>query len=141
MFLNSRTGIIIKSALFALLWVAIITCTAFPCLLEKGNHFLAEQYNFGHAGQFLLFSLGIYTFDLMMQVLYAIDKHLNKIFVVQILGGVSVCVFAISMTKDMEVNNIWVFLFIWIAMFYMKMLTLYMSDKTKTVTTEKLGDL
>jgi hypothetical protein len=134
MFVKGKTGIIFKSGIFALLWVLIVTCTMFPNLLERGNHFLSEQYNFEHVGQALLFALGIYLFDLMIQILYAVDEHLNKIFVVQILGGIAVCVFAISMTKNMGVDNIWTFLFVWIAMFYMKVLTLYMSSKTKKVT-------
>jgi hypothetical protein len=114
--------------------VAIIICTSFPVLLERGNHFLTEQYNFERTGQAFLFVLGIYMFDLMIQILYSIDTHLSRIFVVQILGSVVICLFAISVTKDMEVSNMCPLLFVGIAMAYMKAFTLCMSDKNQKVT-------
>ncbi|MDR1595122.1 MAG: hypothetical protein LBS43_11670 [Prevotellaceae bacterium] len=146
MIAKSKTGIILKASGLALLWVTIISCTMFPELLERGNTFLSEQYIFGDVGTVLLFSLGIYTFDLMIQVLYVIDEHLDKTFLVQILGGVSVCVLAISFTKNMGVSNIYPFLIVGLSMCYMKTVAIYMSDKTKKAGNRKLrikkiGDL
>jgi hypothetical protein len=146
MIVKSKTGIILKASVFALLWVVIISCTMFPELLKKENGFLFRQYIFGDVGTVLLFSLGIYTFDLMIQVLYAIDEHLDRIFIVQILGGVTVCVLAISFMKNMEVNNILPFLIVALSMGYMKTVAIYMSDKTKKTGNQKLrikkiGDL
>jgi hypothetical protein len=129
MFLKDRIRRIFKSILFASLWVAIITCTTFPDILERGNHFFTEQYDFEHVGQVLLIALGIYTFDLMMHILYSIDEYLHKIFIVQILGGVSICVFTISLTKNMGVYNICPLMFVGISMCYMKAITLSMNSR------------
>jgi hypothetical protein len=113
--------------------VSIIICTSFPVLLERGSFFLSEQYNFEHTGQIFLFMLGVYIFDLMIQILYAIDEHLSRIFITQIFVGILICLLAISGTKNMGVSNIYTFLFVGISMAYMKALTLYMSDKNKRV--------
>ncbi|MDR0725994.1 MAG: hypothetical protein LBF59_08330, partial [Prevotellaceae bacterium] len=96
-----------KASGYAVLWVLIVTFTIFPELLESKGSFLTERYIFGNVGQSMLFTLGIYTFDLMIQVLYSIDKHLSKIFIANILGGVTACVLSISLTKNMGVSNIW----------------------------------
>jgi hypothetical protein len=77
MAVEDKIGIILKAGGFALLWVSIITCTIFPKLLVNLN-FFTEQYSFGSIGQALLFVLGVYTFDLMIQVLYAFDAHLKN---------------------------------------------------------------
>jgi hypothetical protein len=134
MFAKNKIGIIIfKSGGFALLWVLIVSCTMFPELLGSGIYFLAEQYNFGNVGRALLFALGIYTFDLMIQVLYAIDGYISKKFVAQILGCITICILAISLTIDTGLCNICPFLFVSISMGYMKALALYMSDTTKKI--------
>jgi hypothetical protein len=140
MIAGNKIGIILKANGFALLWVLLITCAMFPKLLEDVS-FLTEQYSFGSVGQILLFSLGIYTFDLMIQVLYSIDEFLNKLFIAQILVSVTVCVLAVSFTKNMGVNNICPFLFVGLSMGYMKALTLYMSDKTKKIKNVRAGGL
>ncbi|MDR1130027.1 MAG: hypothetical protein LBK96_03485 [Prevotellaceae bacterium] len=136
MVIEDKIGIIMKAGGFAVLWVSIVTCTMFPDLLGNFN-FLTERYSFGNIGQALLFALGVYTFDLMIQVLYAVDGHLSKMFIAQILGGVTVCVLAISFTKNMGVYNIWPILFVGLAMIYMKTITLCMSDKTKKIGNRK----
>jgi hypothetical protein len=101
--------------------------------LTRENSFLTEQYNFGDIGRSLLFALGVYIFDLMIQVTYAIDEYFNKIFIAQILGGLSVCVLLISLSKGTELYNIFLLLIVGIAMFYMKMLTLLISGETKRI--------
>jgi hypothetical protein len=136
MFIKNKTGIVLKAGGFALLWVAVINCTMFPDLLVRGKSFLTEQYNFGYVGQLLLFSLGVYTLDLMIQVLYAIREHLSRRFIAHILGSVTVCVLAISLTNNMDVNNGYLLLIVGVAMGYMKAFSLYKSDETK-----KNGDL
>jgi hypothetical protein len=146
MFAKDKIGIIIfKSGGFALLWVLIVTCTMFPEVLGSGIRFLTEQYSFGNVGQVLLFSLGIYTFDLMIQVLYAIDKHISKKFIAQILGCITICVLAVSLTMNTGLYNIYPFVFIGISMGYMKALTLYVSDAAKEINCPesdiKIGDL
>ncbi|MDR2651584.1 MAG: hypothetical protein LBC68_04635 [Prevotellaceae bacterium] len=146
MFVKSKIGIIIfKAGGFALLWVLIVTCTMFPEVLGSGIRFLSERYIFGNVGRVLLFTLGIYTFDLMIQILYAIDEHLSKKFIAQILGCITVCILSVSLTIDTGLQNIGPFLFVGISMGYMKALTLYVSDTTKKVdnleSEIKIGDL
>jgi hypothetical protein len=138
MIAKDNIGIILKASVFALLWIAVINCTMFPVLLEGGKSFFSEQYNFEYVGQILLFSLGIYTFDLMIQVLYAIRERLSRRFITHILGSVTVCVLAVSITKNMEMNNGYLLLFVGIAMGYMKAYTLYVSDKSKKYSNKRL---
>ena len=99
--MSSKTSIILRASGFALFWVTIVTCTMFPDILTKGKTFLTEQYDFEYVGRGLLFALGVYIFDLMIQVLYAIDKRLNKMFVVNILSGLSISVLTIALSKDL----------------------------------------
>jgi hypothetical protein len=103
----------------------------FPVLLGSEIHFLSEQYNFEDIGRVLLFSLGIYTFDLMIRVLYSLDGHIDRIFIVQILGSITVCILAVSLTINTGLYNIYLFLFVGISIGYMKALTLYISDAIK----------
>ncbi|MDR1340478.1 MAG: hypothetical protein LBK58_10565 [Prevotellaceae bacterium] len=138
MIIEDKIGIILKAGGFALLWVSIVTCTMFPEMLGRAG-FLTEQYNFGDIGQTLLFALGVYTFDLMVQVLYAVDGYFNKIFIVIILGSVTVSVLIISITKDMGVYNFCPFLFVGLSMAYMKAATLYISDRTKKIEIKRGG--
>jgi hypothetical protein len=133
MFAKSKTGIILKAIIIALAWVSIMNCTIFPDLVKDGKKFLAEQYNFDYVGQILLFAIGIYTLDLTIQVLYAVEEHLSIIFFIPILGSVAICVLVISLAKNMDTNNGYPLLFVGFAMGYMKALTLIVSDMTKKV--------
>ncbi|MDR1887199.1 MAG: hypothetical protein LBQ70_04715 [Prevotellaceae bacterium] len=129
-----------KAGALALAWVLIVTCSVFPQILELEKHFFSEQCDFENMGKSLLFATGVYFFDLIIQVLYAIDELLSKAFIVTILTCVTICVLTVPVAISMKWNNIYSVLIVVLAMGYIKALSIYMSDKTKEIKNRQIAD-
>jgi hypothetical protein len=126
MFLNSRTGIILKAGTVALLWISIITYTTFPGLVGDTVSFLSEQISFENTGKFLLFQIGIYLFDLLVQISYSVDKHVKKYtLMVGAITSAIICVFLVPYSIDRETPRIIPILIIAIQMGLLKSFNLY----------------
>jgi hypothetical protein len=130
MIAEGKTGIILKAGALALMWVLIVTCTTFPQLLENPVCFLAEQISFENTGKFLLFIIGIFTFDLFIQISYSIGKQdIRKDWLVfGCLLSFSFNVLFVSFAIGTEINRICPVLLIGISVGFLKAANLYLSE-------------
>ncbi|MDR1595120.1 MAG: hypothetical protein LBS43_11660 [Prevotellaceae bacterium] len=123
-------GIILKSAGLALIWVLIITYTTFPQLLEHPVCFLTERISFENTGRYLLFGIGIYVFDLLVQILYSVDKRLKRNLLVSgALGCAVLCVLIVPYTINVEVSRICPVLITGLSMGLVKGVVFYYNGK------------
>jgi hypothetical protein len=121
MIVKNETGIILRAYGFALLWVLIITYTTFPLLFGNPVSFLSEQINFENTGKSLLFGIGIYIFDLWMQIVYFADNQIKKNFLVAgALGCTVLCVLIIPVAIDMKTNRLLPILTVSLSMGFLK---------------------
>jgi hypothetical protein len=128
MFLNSRTGIILKAGGFALLWMMIITYTTFPALFKDPVSFLSEQISFENTGKFLLFGLGIYIFDLWVHISYSTDRVEKILLVTGALVSTVLSVLIVPFAIDRDMNRMYPILIIGTSMGCQKLLSLYFNE-------------
>jgi uncharacterized membrane protein (DUF485 family) len=122
--------IVLKSAVFALLWVLIVTYTMFPQLIEHPVRFLAEQISFENTGRYLLFGIGIYIFDLLVQIVYSIDERIKKNFLVSgSLGCAVLCVLIVPYAINVELNRLWPVLITGLSLGLVKGVSIYYNIK------------
>jgi hypothetical protein len=133
MFAKGKIGKILKASGLAFAWVLVITYTTFPQLLENPLCFLAEQGNFENMGKFLLFGIGIYTFDLLAQIMYfPIDEQIRKsLLVVGTLGCVVFCVLIVPFAINLAMSRIYPVLLVAVPMGLLKGFNFYISDESK----------
>jgi hypothetical protein len=129
MFLQSETGMIFKAAGLALLWVMIITYTTFSELFKEPVSFLSEQISFENTGKLLLFQIGIYLFDLLVQISYSVNRQLKRYrLMVGALASAVVCVLMVPYAIDVKMLRIVPILIIAIQMGLLKGFNLYYGD-------------
>jgi hypothetical protein len=128
MFLQSKAGIILKASGFALLWMGIVTYTTFPELFKDSVSFLSEQISFENTGKFLLFGLAIYIFDLWVHISYSTDKVEKNLLVAGALASTVLSVLMIPFAIDKEMNRIYPIVIIGISMGCQKLFSLYFNE-------------
>jgi hypothetical protein len=132
MIAKDKTDTVLKAGGLALIWVLIITYTTFPGLAGDTASFLSEQISFENTGKFLLFQIGIYLFDLLLQISYSVDRYVKKyVLMVGAITSAVVCVFLVPYTIDREISRIVPILIIAIQMGLLKSVNLYYGNAFK----------
>jgi hypothetical protein len=102
----------------------------FPQLIEHPVRFLAEQISFENTGRYLLFGIGIYIFDILLQILYSNDNRIKKnLLVAGSLGCAVLCVLIVPYTINVEVSRLSPILITGLSMGFMKGMNLYHNEK------------
>ena len=115
---------IYKAAIFALIWVFLVTLAAFPSLFDDFVGFSLKICDFENVGRIAFLTMVVYIFDILVGTVYSSKEYMKNYFIHCLFLIILVCVF-LQFAIVNKWYSIFLILVIDLSMGAMKGLSLY----------------